>query len=145
MAHKISVRAGFQVNIPGVGEVDGPVTNMVVSDATFEALNPNSMSPSDSTKPLIDGGFIDSSGDAVLTQAAVVAAPAALTATAIAAANAATQTGSYVQADVQTIATLANELKTDYTALLADVTALRTTVANVLTELKGVGKPMAAS
>lgn len=145
MAHKIDIRAGFQVNLPGIGEVDGPKTDMVISDSTYEQLNPDAFHASDATKPLVDKGFVDSSGDAVLTQAAVVAAPAALTATAIAAANAATQTGSYVQADVQTIATLANELKTDYTALLADVTALRTTVANLLTELKGAGKPMAAS
>jgi CSLREA domain-containing protein len=57
---------------------------------------------------------------------------------AIAAANAG---ASYTAAEQ----TLINELKTDYTALLADVTALRTTVANLLTALKGVGKPMSPS
>lgn len=39
----------------------------------------------------------------------------------VVAANAATQTGSYVQADVQTIATLANELKTKFDTLLTEL------------------------
>lgn len=145
MPHKISIRSGFKVNLPGIGEVNGPKTDLVISDETYEQIGPDSFHASDSTKPLVDGGFVSETGDAVVVQASVVAAPAALTATAIAAANAATQTGSYVQADVQTIATLANELKTDYTALLADVTALRTTVANMLTAMKTAGGPMASS
>jgi hypothetical protein len=135
MAHKISVRSGFQVNIPGVGEVDGPVTDMVISDQTFEALNPNSMHASDSTKPLIDRGFIDSSGDAVLTQGANVAAPAALTSSQNATAN-----GS----DAATTQALANSLKVSYNALQTDVVALRTTVANLLASITGPGKPMSS-
>jgi hypothetical protein len=135
VAHKISVRSGFQVNIPGVGEVDGPVTDMVVSDDTFEALNPNSMSASDSTKPLIDRGFIDTSGDAVLTQATNVAAPAALTSAQNATANA---------TDLATAQALANSLKTSYNALQTDVVALRATVANLLAAITGTGKAMSS-
>jgi hypothetical protein len=64
--------------------------------------------------------------DVSATAAADAVAAAAATATEIAAADAAVQTGAYVQADVQTIADLANELKLDYTALLADVADIRT-------------------
>ena len=135
MAHKISVRSGFQVNIPGVGEVDGPVTDMVISDETFEALNPNSMHASDITKPLIDRGFIDSSGDAVLTQAANVAAVGALTSSQNATAAAGTQTGSYVQADA---------LKANYNQAQADIATLRTALNAVLAALTGPGKPMSS-
>lgn len=144
MAHKLSVRAGFQVNIPGVGEVDGPVTDMVVSDQTFESLNPTSMHASDITKPLIDRGFIDSSGDAVLTQATNVAAVGALTSSQNATAAAGTQTGSYVQADVQRIATLADALKANYNQAQADIATLRTALNAALAALTGPGKPMSS-
>lgn len=46
-------------------------------------------------------------------------------------ANAATQGGSYVQADVQSIATLANELKSDLTAALA-------VMAEIITALNAI-------
>lgn len=44
----------------------------------------------------------------------------------ITSADAATQGGSYNQANVQSIATLANELKVDFNALAAKVTAIET-------------------
>lgn len=72
-----------------------------------------------------------------------VAAPAALTATAVAAltaltvatADAAVQSGSYVQADVQTITALANALKTAVNALIVDVAASRTKVNALLVDV----------
>lgn len=82
---------------------------------------------------------------AVSVQANFVAADAALTAASVSAAAAATQTSSYVQADVQTIATLANSLKTQYNALLADVTAIRTTLNAELTALQTAGGPQKSS
>lgn len=45
-------------------------------------------------------------------------------------ANAATQGGTYVQADVQSIATLANELKTDHNSLVATVNSLQAVLRN---------------
>src|SRR4029077_143734 len=117
--------------------------------------------------PLIDAGVVGPSGDEVTDQAPVVAAPVALTSAAPVAltstqnstTNAATQSGSYVQADAQTIAALANALKVNYNAaqvdiaalrtnqglIQADLAALRTTVAAILTALKTTGGPMAAS
>lgn len=82
---------------------------------------------------------------AISVQANFVAADAALTAVTVATANAATQTGSYVQADVQTIATLANSLKTQLNALLVDVTAIRTTLNAELTALQTTGGPQKSS
>ncbi len=58
-------------------------------------------------------------------------APAALTSSQNATANANVQTGAYVQADVQSIATLANALKVSYNALQVDVAAIRTSLAAV--------------
>lgn len=135
MAHKISIRSGFQVNIPGVGEVDGPVTDLVVSDQTFESLNPASMHASDTTKPLIDRGFIDTSGDAVTSQAANVAAMGALTSSQNATAN-----GS----DLATTQALANSLKTSYNQAQTDIASLRTQLNAVLAAITGPGKPMSS-
>lgn len=80
------------------------------------------------------------------THIAAASAPAAATAVTVATANAATQTGSYVQADVQSIAALANALKTalnaniaDVAALVTEVGALTTKVNTLLTELATAG------
>lgn len=81
----------------------------------------------------------------VTLQAAFVADSGALTSTDVVAANANVQTGAYVQADVESIRTVANELKADFNLLRADVTALRTKVNAILAALRGVGKPMAAA
>lgn len=82
---------------------------------------------------------------AVSVQANFVAADTSLTAATVATANAATQTGSYVQADVQTITALANSLKTQYNALLVDVTNLRTQFNAELTALQTAGGPQKSS
>ena len=71
---------------------------------------------------------------------AAVAATSALTATAIAAANATTPgTGADAStpagAEYTTCAVLANELKVDYTALLADVTNIKTELAAIRAKL----------
>lgn len=80
------------------------------------------------TVPIADGTVLSNlSGGSALADANTVqdvsnALPAKTGVTAISAnatANAATQTGSYVQADVQTIAALANSLKTQVNAILA--------------------------
>ncbi len=54
---------------------------------------------------------------------AAAVADAAASTVAVAAADAPAQTGAYVQADVQAIATLANELKGDITQLVTDLNA----------------------
>lgn len=63
--------------------------------------------------------------DAVYTQAAVVAAPSALTSAAITGGESPTEA--------------------EHNAVRADVAALHTTVAALLVALKGAGKPMAAA
>lgn len=68
-----------------------------------------------------------------------VADPGALTSTQNATAAAATQTGSYVQVDVQTIATLANALKTSYNAAQVDIAALRTAFLALTAALRTAG------
>jgi len=55
---------------------------------------------------------------------------------AIVAANAATQSGSYVQADVQSIATLANEMKTDFATAMAVMGEIRDALNEVLAALR---------
>lgn len=60
-------------------------------------------------------------------------APAAVTAVTVATANAAVQSGGYVQADVQTIATLANALKVELNKAIADLTLMRTELATLTT------------
>jgi hypothetical protein len=48
---------------------------------------------------------------------------------------AATQTGSYVQADVESISTLANALKASYNAAQTDILAVNTVVDNLIAKL----------
>lgn len=77
----------------------------------------------------------------VADPAATAASPDALTATAIAAADATTPgTGADAStpsgAEYTTCADLANELKLDYTALLADVTSIRTQVVALLADVQ---------
>jgi hypothetical protein len=162
MAHKVQVAAGLtNIELPD-GSYHSAGDQVVLTDQQF-SLIPSRLFPG----TLIDLGVVGTTGDVVTTQAPVVAAPAALTSSAPAAvtssqnstANANTQTGSYVQADVQSITALANALKVSYNAAQvdiaalrttlaatqADVAALRTTVANMLTNLKTAGGPMAAS
>jgi hypothetical protein len=80
------------------------------------------------------------------THIAAFAAVAAKTSSANATAAAATQTSSYVEADVQTIATLANALQTslnlttaDVATLITELTNLRTSYNTLLTELQTAG------
>ena len=68
------------------------------------------------------------------TQTAMTS-PAALTSSQYSTTNAATQTSSYVQADVQTIATLANALKVSYNAAQVDIAALRAKLVLIETAL----------
>ena len=79
---------------------------------------------------------VSSAGGAVAVVTAdtgTLAANAAQTGATVATANANAQTGSYVQADVQTIATLANALKTDYNKTITDVGTIVTELNNVRT------------
>jgi hypothetical protein len=63
----------------------------------------------------------------------------AVTSTQNATAAAATQTGSYVQADAQTVATLANALKTSYNAAQVDIAALSAAVETLMDALEAAG------
>lgn len=71
-------------------------------------------------------------------QGAAVADPASTSlasTVAVASPDAAAQTGGYVQADVQSIATLANELKADLAQLVTDLNAVRTDMLATRTAL----------
>lgn len=70
---------------------------------------------------------------AAATAGGAAGVPAAETAATIATANAAAQTGAYVQADVQTIATLANANKTVTNQLVTDVGTVITELAALVT------------
>jgi hypothetical protein len=136
MPRSISVRANYKVTLPEpYGEQNGPVT-LTISDEAYAKIPSTNFHASDGTKPLIDNGAVGTTNDTVVVQAAVVAAPAALTSSQEATANA---------TDLATAQALANSLKTKYNALQADVAALRTVVANTLTNLKTPGGPMASS
>lgn len=67
---------------------------------------------------------LDVSNPNVVVAATTVGASVSQTGATVATADAATQTSSYVQVDVQTVATLANALKVDYNKTITDVAAL---------------------
>lgn len=143
-----NVATPFGTMVPEAG------TTVILSDEEFGLVTPSSLGvawtdngqESDGAD-LVSAQATNVPGPSAITATVVDAAtavavgtqtaanPAALTSTVIAAADAATQTGSYVQADVQTIATLANELKLDYTALRVDVTAIRAEVIKLVTDI----------
>lgn len=152
MAHQVKVLVP-PVELPEVGLITTVNTIVTLSDQGFATISPTAFisDPPNAPNPILqDLGVVGGSGP-VTVQAAFVAAPAALTsaqdgaltssqnsttnATATSSqnstTNAATQTGSYVQADVQTIATLANALKTSYNAAQSDL-ATAVTLVNAL-------------
>jgi len=122
------------VVVPGYGPVPNAQTTVNISQDAFNQI-PSTMF---SGGHLQDMGAVPDGSDAVVTQAAFVPAPAAMTSTDTTSANAG---ATYTSAEQ----TLINELKTDHNALRADVTALRGTVAALQAALAGTGKPMAAS
>ena len=109
------------VVVPGYGPVPNAQTTVNITQDAFEQI-PASMF---SNSKIEDMGLVPDSSDGVVTQAAVVAAPAALTSAAATGGDAPTEA--------------------EYNALRTDVNNLRGTVASLLTALKGVGKPMAPS
>ena len=119
MARSVTIASGKKgIVLPNGGMYDAGAT-VILTDSEFAKIR-QSLIPG----TVVDNGIVAGVEDSVITQAAVVAAPAALTS---AAAAGATPT------------------KAEFDKVVADLTALRTTVANLLTALKGSGKPMAAS
>lgn len=117
MLHSVTIASGkTQILLPNGHAYDAGET-VLLSEAQYARLNQDAVG----TLYTYNGPVPD---DEVITQAANVAAPAALTATAAAGAN---------------------PTKAEFDALLDDVTALRTKVAAILTALTGSGKPMASA
>ena len=75
-------------------------------------------------QPVVTLADLASTTDPGVAKQTAAQTDAAASTVAVAAADAATQTAAYVQADVQSIATLSNELKADLTALVTDFNAL---------------------
>lgn len=135
MAHSLKTLVPL-VTLPNGVRIENAQTTVVVDDTTWANIPTAALGVD-----IQDLGAVIA-GDAVTVQAAHVAAPAALTSSQNGAltssqdgaltssqnatANANAQTGSYVQADVQTITTLANALKVSYNAAQTDLAALRT-------------------
>lgn len=120
------------VVVPGYGPVPNAQTTVNITADAFNQI-PSTMF---SGGHLQDMGAVGDPTDAVVTQAAFVAAPAAVTSVQEATAN-----GS----DLATTQALANSLKIKYNAAQVDIAALRGTVAALQAALAGLGKPMAAS
>lgn len=129
------------VTVPGYGRVEASGTTVIITEADFQTIPSAALG----TKLTNNGPVVDPT-DGVVTQAALVTAPAALTSTDTTSANAVNPANAaYTLADQTALAVLANELKVDHNALRADVVALRATVNTLITSLTGVGKPMSAT
>jgi hypothetical protein len=153
MPHKVTAASGtVNIELPNGSSISAG-QSAVLTDEQFSHL-PSGLFPG----TLIDNGLVGASGDAVTTQAPVVAAPVALTSAAPAAITS-SQNATAAATDLTTSEALANALKANYNQaqadiaamrtnqglIQADVAALRTTVAAILTALKTAGGPMAAS
>lgn len=128
MAHSVVAR------FPHVALPDGQVLEKVgstanVSNTVFDALSDAGVVGGSGAALVSDGGVVTDThldgDDAVSLQAAVVAAPAALTSAAATGGDAPTEA--------------------EYNALRTDVANLRTTLAATLAALKGTDKPMSAT
>ena len=136
-----NVATPFGTMVPTAG------TTVVLSDEEFGLVSPSSIgvawTDNGQTSDSVDlvstqasnvpaQGALTSSAPAAVTSSAPAAitssAPSSVTSSQNATTKAATQTGSYVQAEVQTITTLANALKISYNAAQVDVAALRATL-----------------
>lgn len=153
MAREVEIATGkSNVQLPNGGVYDaGDV--VVLTDAQYAQINQAFIPDT-----IIDNGVVEGLDDAVVTQAAVVTAPAALTSSAPAAVTS-SQVATANGSDPTTTQALANALKVAYNAAQVDVAALRATLAAVqvdvaairtkqaaiLTALKGTGKPMASA
>lgn len=120
------------VVVPGYGPVPNAQTTVNITAEAFNQI-PSVMFTGGH---LQDMGAVGDPTDAVVTQAAFVAVPAAVTSV-----QEATVNGS----DPATTQALANSLKIKYNAAQVDIAALRGSVAALQAALAGVGKPMAAS
>lgn len=160
MAHQLRTLVPL-VTLPDGSRIENSGTTVTVSDDVWGRIPASAIGVD-----ITDLGAVVA-GDAVTVQAAHTALPAAVTSSqaaaltssqnATAAAN--TQTASYVQADAQSVATLANALKTSYNAAQVDIAALRTaynaaqvdiaalraTVNSLMAALQVTGGPQAAS
>lgn len=120
----------------------------VVSNAVFAELDAAGVVGTVAPDLVIDNGLVEGTNagddDEVSLQAANVAAPAALTATAPTAMTQAAITGgeSPTEAEFNALRTDLVNTRTAQAAMLADITALRTKLAALLTALSGEGKPM---
>ena len=141
MAREVEIATGkSNVQLPNGGVYDAGDT-IILTDAQYAQIS-QSLIPG----TIIDNGVVEGLDDGVVTQAGTVAAPAALTSSAPAALTAAAAAGA-APTDAEFDALLADvtALRTTLAAVQADVAALRTTLAATLTALKGTGKPMASA
>lgn len=116
------------------------------------AVNPTELSEAIDSELVTEDELADQDISGKADKAAAIAtadgvAVVAADADSTTAADAATQTGAYVQADVQSIADLANELKVDYNSAVTLVNELKAkldTLTTLVNELKSTVNTMNA-
>ena len=89
--------------------------------------------------------LFDNANPGTSVPATTVGAAVAQTGATVATTNAASQSSSYVQADVQTIATLANALKVDYNKTITDIAALIALTNQERTDILALRSAMATA
>jgi hypothetical protein len=140
MGRSVTIKAGqSNVQLPN-GAAYNAGDTVILTDAEWAQI---STDPDISTY-LQDNGAADTTGDQVNIQAVDVAAPAALTATAPAALTSAHAAGANpTGAEFNALQDDVVALRGTVAAVVTDLTAVRTTLANTLAAIKGTGKPMA--
>ena len=88
---------------------------------------------------IVGFGDIATTTDEGLVLMAAASVNASTSSVSVTSANAATQTAGYVQADVQSIATLANETKGDVNQLVTDLNAAIASINDLKTKLRAAG------
>lgn len=143
MPHRVTVNSGFtNVEIGGIPHTAGDVVNVTddefsrIPSSFFTASVAHTDGTSGSGTVLTDGGYI---GPGSLAEATAPTALVAKSSSQNSTTAATSQTTAYVQADVQSIRTLANALQTSYNAAQVDISSLYTYVAALAAALVAAG------
>ena len=141
LAQALSNITGDQIAAGSIGDVASSTEYMPRAGGAFTGgISAPSVSINGKTPATTDQlpGTASTAASGLVKQAAT-SADASPSTVAVASADAATQGGAYVQADVQSIATLANELKADVNTLVTNLNAVVTSLNDLKAKLRTAG------
>lgn len=115
------------------------VVRIITTSDTTLATHTALTSAHGATGTIVGTGNVATAGTAGVVLKAAASTDASSSAVAVSSPDAATQGVSYSQANVQSIATLANELKADVTTVVTDLNAVASSLNDLKAKLRAAG------